>query len=246
MRTGWTLAVLLAFALHGPPASAGEPDPEAVRRAIREVLAEERLQKEFPAAEAPEPEPEPPPERRGGGSEGGSGGSEPTAWPRQESSFAGPLATVLEALLWTGLAIVVALGAVAVLRSVVAARRERSVAPVPSAPAPASPGPPPPDPLEHLDALAEGGRSAEAIHGLLLRAIGDLRRRGRTALPDELTSREILDRASLPTGPAASLGSLVGSVERVLFAGRPADRAAYDEARARYVEVRTACVGRGT
>ncbi len=72
-----------------------------------------------------------------------------------------------------------------------------------------------PDP----DDLAAGGRYAEAIHALLLRALVEVARRCAQRWPRSLTSREILRNAQLTDAVRQPLAQLVQRVETHHFGG---------------------------
>lgn len=79
-------------------------------------------------------------------------------------------------------------------------------------------------------AAAGAGRWDEAIHLLLLGAIGKLRERDARATARSLTSREILARHFLGPDRAearAALAALVTSVEISRFGGQPADESGF-------------------
>lgn len=91
------------------------------------------------------------------------------------------------------------------------------------------------------DELAGEGRFAEAMHVLLLDALGDMRRRrDDLAFADSLTSREIVRRAPVDEDAKSALGGLIGLVERSWFGDHRADAVDYDAARARYLALGTA------
>jgi hypothetical protein len=83
-------------------------------------------------------------------------------------------------------------------------RRER-----PAAEAPADP-----------ESLARQGRFTDAMHALLLAALGEVVRRSRPAPPPSFTSRELLAAARLPEAARGGLGGLVAGVELAVFGGR--------------------------
>lgn len=92
-------------------------------------------------------------------------------------------------------------------------------------------------------AAAREGRYAEAIHILLLGAIGHLRERDARATARSLTSREILDRVfgrdGSPEGRRA-LAALVLAVEISRFGGRAADFEAFTRCHEAYQALRAA------
>lgn len=81
--------------------------------------------------------------------------------------------------------------------------------------------------LDEIERLAARGAFSEAIHLLLLRAIGFLRSRLGQNWETSLTSREILGRVKLAGNGQKALGNLVAAVEISHFGGRPANEATY-------------------
>ena len=159
------------------------------------------------------------------------GGGYQTAHPRPEGpdSFSLPeipdaLVTILEALLWTGVAVVLVLIVLAVVRRLRGRDAKDAVRPNASV----TPAPPPglDAPLGDAEALARQGRYGEAAHVLLLRTIAALGRHQRVG--PSLTSREILGRLQLAPGSHDALGRLVRVVEVSLFGGRAAAQEDYE------------------
>ena len=97
--------------------------------------------------------------------------------------------------------------------------------------------------LRNADELAREGRIAEALHALLLAALGELRRRGGVEIRDSLTSREILARVSLPAGSEAPLSDLVREVEFAFFGGHDRSPEDYRRGRERFERLRLAMTG---
>lgn len=177
------------------------PSPEAIQRAVAGVEEDPGLQ-----TERFHPEPEP---RR----------------PTEPPPDLGGLAVLLKALLYTGLAVLVVLVAVAVFRAV----RDRSVAAAPRAP-PVAPTEDEADldlkePLDEASALAAQERYAEAAHALLLKTLGVLAHDEN--LPRSWTSREILARLELAPAAHEALEALVLTTELSLFGGRAVDAEGY-------------------
>jgi hypothetical protein len=88
--------------------------------------------------------------------------------------------------------------------------------------------------LDHLphhlaiaEALAAENRFVEAMHELLLEALGAIRARLGERLADSLTSREILYKAPLPERGRGALREIIGRVEWTYFGEHPAQRADY-------------------
>ncbi len=88
--------------------------------------------------------------------------------------------------------------------------------------------------LEEADALARGGRYAEAVHLLLFRSIEDIQSRREGGLPPALTAREIGALGFLPDAARRALGPIITVVERSFFGGRPVDAQGWQTARASY------------
>jgi hypothetical protein len=88
------------------------------------------------------------------------------------------------------------------------------------------------------DDLAGAGLYGEAMHMLLLRAVGELRDRLRVAFADSLTSREIARRAPLDERGRAAFAGIVGEVEAVVFGEFGADAAAYRACRDKFETLR--------
>jgi uncharacterized protein DUF4129 len=128
----------------------------------------------------------------------------------------GPLELLLRIFLWTALAVVVVLAISWLVRRLSGGARDAEVA------EPAREAPPE-IPIESAQALAGEGRWAEAIHALLLETLQALSRAARLA--PSLTSREIVEEVSLPSGARDALEGLVLAVEVSRFGGEPAAEA---------------------
>jgi hypothetical protein len=85
--------------------------------------------------------------------------------------------------------------------------------------------------FDEVDALAEAGAFAEAVHRLLLLVQERLRGRVEHGLQVSLTSREILRRARLSPEGSTAFATLVAAVEVSLFGMRAADAATYAQCR---------------
>ncbi|HEY4404329.1 MAG TPA: DUF4129 domain-containing protein, partial [Xanthobacteraceae bacterium] len=85
--------------------------------------------------------------------------------------------------------------------------------------------------LDAADELAAAGRFMEAMHMLLLQGLSHMRQRLDEQFSDSLTSREILQRASLPETARASLRDVVSRVELTYFGRQPAALADYTACR---------------
>lgn len=134
------------------------------------------------------------------------------------------LVVILKVLLWTGVAVVVILLTVAIVRRL----RGRDVDPAKAGKTVLGARPPPPldVPLGDAAALAAQGRYGEATHVLLLRTIQTLAEHQR--IPPSLTSREIVGQLELGEEPDQALQRLVEVVEVSHFGGQEADRTTYE------------------
>jgi uncharacterized protein DUF4129 len=130
----------------------------------------------------------------------------------------GPLELLLRILLWTALAVIVVLAVSWLARRLGGGARDAEV------PEPAGAAPPA-IPIESAEALARDGRWADAIHALLLETLQALSRAARLA--PSLTSREIVERVSLPARARDALLGLVLAVEISRFGGAPAGEGDY-------------------
>lgn len=130
----------------------------------------------------------------------------------------GPIELLLRILLWTVLAVLLALAAGWLARRL--ARPVPDVEVVEDAP-----GRPVSIPTEGAEALAREGRWSEAIHALLLDTLEALSRAARLA--PSLTSREIVARVPLAARAREALAGLVTAVEISRFGGAPAGEGDY-------------------
>jgi hypothetical protein len=90
------------------------------------------------------------------------------------------------------------------------------------------------------DALAREGRIVEAMHLLLLRSLGELKRSLDLRFADSLTSREILSRLPIPYAVLDALAEIVSRVELTYFGNRPAKAQDYRNCRASFEELTSA------
>lgn len=204
-------------------------DPAAAQDAIQRIAGSGRFQMELPPPREPEP-------------------------PRQRDPIQPfELSDTAQAVLIGVLAVIVLIIVAQVARRRIAPTEtgaERPAARVASAQADEEP-----TAAELRDAeaaalaAAEAGRWDEAVHRLLLGAIGRLRERDARATGRSLTSREILARHFRSPDRAearAALAALVGAVEISLFGGRPADRAGFERCLDAYRALRRALAARPT
>lgn len=133
-------------------------------------------------------------------------------------------------LLWTVLGGATVLLIVAVVRGLGDRRRpvtvRTSVTTTGAAPAPAEPAV---EPLPDHARLAAAGAFAEALHAVLQQAIVRFVERG-GRLPRHCTARGALARITDAALPRDAFGHLVAATEVVRYAGRAADRSAYEAA----------------
>lgn len=130
----------------------------------------------------------------------------------------GPLELLVRLLLWTSLAVAVFLAIAWLVRRLRGAPRDVAVPDVATA-APAE------IPIASAEALAARGRWAEAIHSLLLETLSALARAARVT--PSLTSREIVERVTLPARAREALTGLVLAVEVSRFGGAAAGEEDY-------------------
>lgn len=88
--------------------------------------------------------------------------------------------------------------------------------------------------LEEADALAAGGRFAEAIHHLLLRSVEDIARKRPSVVGPALTSRELAAADGIPKRARGLFADIAMRVERSFFGGQPVDHDDWSAARAAY------------
>ncbi|XYH97568.1 DUF4129 domain-containing protein [Sorangium sp. So ce1128] len=223
------VATLAASALFAPSiapreALAEEPAGAAeARQRARAILAEEAFQTELPAdKEAPESDPRANP-----------------PWQRPSRDAAdipappSALAAVARVALYALAAAALVIGCLSVAQR--SRRGELDQAAAVRAPAATSGGRPGADAsIERAEALALEGRYDEAVHALLLAALGRLDLRGHVALNPAMTSREILARSRLEGAAREALRELVLAVELSLFGGLGADEGDYERCAAAY------------
>ena len=145
---------------------------------------------------------------------------------------------LFKVVFWVGLGLAVALLVWVIVREVLGARwsrRRRNRGARPPAPADWAP-----DVLrarallENADRLAAQGRFDLAVRLILHRGVEDMdARRPRLVRPAQ-TARELAGLASVPAAARAAFTRIAAIVEFTAFAGRPIDRAAFDQCRAAY------------
>lgn len=91
--------------------------------------------------------------------------------------------------------------------------------------------------LDDADGLAAEGRYRDAVHLLLLVAIGEASRATEARFPPSTTSRELTRILPLREQPRARFGELVASVERSLFGGNEVGAVDYAACRERCLGV---------
>lgn len=181
------------------------PTPEQVRQRVREVLADERYQRDLPtareplrAAEMPEV-PELPPV---------------TIDPAAGQAVVG----LAQVTLYLLLAVAAVLAVVWVARAVAEARERASASPGEAGPAGTVDREREPA-LADADRLAAAGRWAEAVHALLLIAARHLAARYSVPLAASSTSRELCRALPLAGEAREAFAGLVRTVEVSLFGG---------------------------
>lgn len=147
----------------------------------------------------------------------------------------GALGGIAKILLWTLLAVVVAM----FVLSLVERLRYRGGEAAAAEPEPGDEGAAEraalvARPLGDAEALASQGRYAEAIHALLLRTIEELARSLPAGLPRAFTSREIVGRVPMPQSARGALSELVAAVELCYFGTGVPGAAEYQGCCARY------------
>jgi hypothetical protein len=213
------LGLLLPLALLGAPAlPAAGTDPPRTARLARDILAEPRFQRAANhAASAAAVDAR---RRPDAGREGAAPAQSFPVPPAPPAGAAGA-ATGAAALLFKAVLVCVLAALVLALFSRLAAGRPKAkrpaveVEPPPGSRAGGDPG----IELDAADRLAAAGRFGEAVHALLLLAIGQLS--GRSARPPapSRTSRELVRLLPLEGAARDAFAALVALVERTLFGG---------------------------
>lgn len=91
--------------------------------------------------------------------------------------------------------------------------------------------------LAEADALAAGGRFAEAVHLLLYRSVEDISDRRPGLVKPAMTSRELSEARDLPAVAREAFSRIAGAVEISLFGGRAIDAGAWERCRSAYAEM---------
>ena len=140
--------------------------------------------------------------------------------------------------------VLIALAAIGLVAALVTAfgrsgRRSRVAGPTPPAvePLPALPPEVPPPTLADADRLAAAGLYREAVHVLLLVAVGEAARQSYVSLPPSTTGRELTSVLPLEGALREGFEVLVRAVERVLFGGGDAGADDYAACRLRCVSI---------
>ncbi len=94
------------------------------------------------------------------------------------------------------------------------------------------------------DELARRGEFVQAMHVLLLRSVGEMRRRLATAIAASLTSREILARIGLGPEARGALADIIGRVEVSYFGGYQAGLEEYQACRRSFEAFSASLAGR--
>jgi uncharacterized protein DUF4129 len=177
-----------------------------VRRAVDQVYSSGHYQTELPVDATPQIQ-DAPQERA----------------PWWESRRLRPASVVARALLWVAIAVLLVVAAVWIAtrfaRTTATGASQDEPPPAAAAVRTALPG------RKAAESLAESGQFSEAIHALLLHLVDELSRRQDRPPGISLTSREILETASLTPDERSTLGQIVLAVELCHFGGRtPGDR----------------------
>lgn len=231
---GSLLPPLLALCLlHGAALAQGKGD----RPDVRELLERDGCQTSLPGADD------------AGTGDGSGTGDEPRGGrrvPRRErrafeGSSGGMGGGVAHLLLWTAVGGATVLLLVAIVRGIQERGRSvqvRTVAPRIEAVVPTATSAPDAGP-DH-EQLAAAGDFAAALHAVLAHAIA--RWIGRFgALPTHCTARGVLQRIRDERLPRSAFAGMVAAAESVRFAGRAADRGAYETARGLLQQWEAAC-----
>lgn len=88
--------------------------------------------------------------------------------------------------------------------------------------------------LHEADALAAGGRFAEAAHLLLFRSVEEIERRRPHLVRPALTSRDIARAEGLPATARQTFAAIARTVETSLFGGRAVDADSWQACRRAY------------
>lgn len=196
----------------------GAPPPAEVQRAAKEVLADKRIQSEFPGA------------RPGGPRQGTA--RPPRDRPRDvDLDLDAPRRDggVLQFFMYLVMAVVIALAVIYFASRMKGYAPDLAAGPLQDA---SAPGEPAVALISDAESLADEGRYDLAVHTLLLLALEALGER--TVLGDSLTSREVIRKVDLPDGTEEPIRALVGAVELSLFGGRDTGKAEYEEAAAQF------------
>ena len=144
------------------------------------------------------------------------------AWLRALGRFIDWASPVLRILFWAGLAAVILFLLYLILRRLSGAkwpwRRAKTKVAEDSGWRPAEA--PARALLHDADALAAGGRYAEAAHLLLFRSIDEIESRRPSLVRPALTSRDIAAAEPIPEGARNAFAAIVSTVELSLFGGR--------------------------
>lgn len=208
------LAAALAAALCLAPvaARAEERTPDEIRERARMVL-ERGYQKNLPGAE----------EGPGGSGGGRSGRSAPPGDGGSVSDMIFPAAGAFAYLSWTLLVVLlivaVALFAVWIAGNLPSARAKAALVPAQDGPAPEQPERETGPTLRDAERLASEGRWSEAVHALLLAAVGRLCARFSVPQARSRTSRELCRTLPLQGEAREAFAGLVRTVEVSLFGG---------------------------
>jgi hypothetical protein len=158
-------------------------------------------------------------------------------WLRWIGDFLEAISPALTWLFWGGLIVVAGLILFAIGREVLALRAPRPKPDRPVEPVATEWRPEPSaarDLLARADALAAGGRYAEAAHLLLLRSVEDMQAHQPRALKVSMTAREIASLRTMPEVARPAFTLIARVVERSLFGGAAVEAGDFADCRRAY------------
>jgi uncharacterized protein DUF4129 len=221
MAASLLVALLAAGSARADAPDAG-PAPSAaeLRARARAVLADPGYQRAAPAVvSAPEPD---------------APGPRPIGVRVPVSAAVAPIGALAHLLFYVFLAVGLVLVLAWLARALLPRRRRGSSEPGAAAePAPAA-APEGETSLAEALRLAAEGRYGEAVHALLLAAIGQLSARATTPPPPSRTSRELARSLPLKGDSRIAFAELVAAVERSLFGGAALGPDDFERGLARY------------
>jgi hypothetical protein len=187
------------------------PPAEQIARAVREVYADERVQREFP-----EPRVESRPAR-----------VEVPDW----------IGVGARIVFWTVFVLAAAALLAIAVRAIAGRRaRDRGLRATPAVPSETRGAAPPPPSLADAERYAAAGRFDEAVHALLLGAVETVAC-SVAAVPDHWTSREVVAGLALDGPRRGDFARLVDSVEQSRFGRHPVGTEEWTVARSAFLRL---------